>query len=99
MYTRQMVQQDVVALLKELRGDWEEDDEIRDDTMVLEDLGLESIDAVALGTGIEEKYQRSLPFAQFLLGLKEQGRQDFTVGQLVDFVSAELNQVGAATPA
>ena len=99
MYTRQMVQQDVVALLKELRGDWEEDDEIRDDTMVLEDLGLESIDAVALGTGIEETYQRSLPFAQFLLSLKEQGRQDFSVGQLVDFVSAELNQVGAATPA
>ena len=86
-------------MLKELRGDWEEDGEVSDDTMVLEDLGLESIDAVALGTGIEEKYQRSLPFAQFLLSLKEQGRQDFSVGQLVDFVSAELNQTEAATPA
>jgi acyl carrier protein len=92
MITRVTIKEDVLALFKELRGDWESSDEdIREDSYVLEDLGFESIDAVALGTSIEEKYQRPLPFAQFLLDLQEQEKRDFTVGQLIDFVARELN--------
>ncbi len=98
MVARETVLADVRAILEELMGDWEFEGEVREDAYLFMDLGLESIDAVALGTGLEEKYQQSLPFAQFLLALQEQERIDFTIGHLVDFVTAALNsaELGAA---
>lgn len=93
---RDTVLSDVIAILEELMGDWERPEDIREDSLILEELGLESIDAVALGTEIEEKYQRTLPFAQFLVELQAQERRDFTVGQLVDFVTRALSADDAA---
>ncbi|MDQ5854342.1 MAG: acyl carrier protein [Chloroflexota bacterium] len=98
MVRRETVLSDVIAILEELLGDWDFQGEIREDSSILEELGLESIDAVALGSEIEEKYGRSLPFAQFLVDLREQEQSDFTVGQLVDFVTRALKaeEIGAA---
>ncbi len=93
---------DVVSILQELLEDWEFDGAITEASYVLGDLGLESIDAVALGTALEEKYQRTLPFAQFL-SAKVQSDQastelnlDFTVGEIVDFVVSALNAPASA---
>jgi acyl carrier protein len=96
--SRETVLSDVITILMDLMGDWEFEGEIREDSTVLEELGLESIDAVALGGEIEEKYQRTLPFAQFLIELHERERSDFTVGQLVDFVTRALNAEPVGVP-
>ncbi len=98
MIPRETVLPDVIAILEELLGDWEFEGEIREDSYMWKDLGLESIDAVALGSGINERYQRTLPFARFLYDLAQQEQRDFTVGQLVDFVTRALNaeQAGVA---
>jgi acyl carrier protein len=91
---RETILADVKALLEELTGDWELETEIGDDSLLLGDVGLESIDLVALGTGIEEKYQRPLSYAQLLTQLGEQERQDLTVAELVDFVLEQLKGDG-----
>lgn len=91
MIDRQTVLADVVRILEELTADWDREAEIREDSEMLAELGLESIDLVALGAGIEETYRRSLPYPQFIIALTEQQRTDFTVGELVDFVVRELN--------
>jgi acyl carrier protein len=88
---REAVLSDVIGILEDLMGDWEFGADIREDSYMWKDLGLESIDAVALGSGINERYQRTLPFAQFLYELSQQEEKDFTVGQLVDFVTRALN--------
>jgi acyl carrier protein len=88
---RETVLADVIAILKGLMGDWEFEGELREDSLLLEELGLESIDAVVLGTSIQEKYQRTLPFPQFLIELREREQRDFTIGELVDFVTRALN--------
>jgi acyl carrier protein len=97
LVTREAVLTDVKALLEELTGDWELETEIQEDSGLLGDVGLESIDLVALGTGIEEKYQRQLPYAQLLVEVGEQAHQDLTVAELVDFVLEQLNSNGLHT--
>lgn len=96
MIGRDAIVQDVVELLTEITGDWEFRGEIQEDSMVLEGLGLESIDIVALCTGVEERYGRSLHFVQFVADVQEHERGDFTVGQFSDFVEKQL---GPAVPA
>jgi acyl carrier protein len=94
LVTRETILTDVKALLDELTGDWELETEIRDDSLLLADVGLESIDLVALGTGMEEKYQRPLEYPRLLAQLVEQQRQDLSVAELVDFVLEQLNTNG-----
>jgi acyl carrier protein len=83
------VMTDVLDLLAELAGDWEYDDEIGPETTFLEDLGLESLEIVVLGTLLEQRYGR-LPFAEFLeeLGRRPVDERDLTVAELVTFVCA-----------
>ena len=63
---KEKVLTDVTEILDDLTSDWEFDDEISGETLLYKDLGFESIDAVALGTAVEEHYNQPLPFAEFL---------------------------------
>jgi acyl carrier protein len=87
---RTAVLSSVVSILSDLREDWEYSDEITEKTGIFSDLEFESIDAVALGSAIEEHFNQSLPFAQFLTEAGERDAQDIYVGELVDFVMANL---------
>jgi len=82
---------DIINVLNDLTGDWEYSGEITGDTYLLADLEFESIDAVALGTAIEEHYGRSIPFAQYLGELAEQGVQDIRVSDFTQFIHQQLN--------
>ena len=101
MLARATVLADVESILQELLEDWEFEGAISEQSRILGDLGLESIDAVALGTALEEKYQQTLPFAHFLSRLQRSDQEetepgpDFTVGEIVDFV---LESLGASAP-
>lgn len=81
---------DLVDILSELRDDWEYSETITRQTSMLHDLYFESIDAVALGAAIEENYNQSMPFAEFLAELGEQENPDLRVGDLVDFIYKNL---------
>jgi acyl carrier protein len=80
----------IVLIIEGLSGDWEYPGEIKLETTLLEDMGFESIDAVALGSAIEEHYGQSIPFAQYLSELGERGASDITLGELAEFVHSHL---------
>jgi acyl carrier protein len=83
----------VLDLMSQLAGDWEYSDPITPETLLLADMGCESLDLVVLGTMLQERYGR-MPFAEFLALLGQQEMQDVSVGQLAEFV---YEHAGAAT--
>lgn len=76
---------DVLDLMGTLAGDWDYDGEISQDTLLLSEMGFESLDLVVLGTAIQERYGR-LPFAQLLADIGQRESRDLSVGELVEFI-------------
>ena len=89
--TRDRVRTDVLELLTLLREDWDYSAQNTEQTGMFRDLGFESIDAVALGSDIEEHFGQVLPFPEFLTKAKQDDLPDITIGYLVDFLMANLN--------
>ena len=77
----------ILALLEELKGDWEYDGEIDPETRFIADLGLESLEIVVLATMIQQEHGR-LPFPAFFdeIGRRPVEDRDVTVAELVTFV-------------
>ena len=88
---RATVKNSLMKMLMELREDWEYSAELTEQTGIFRDLGFESIDAVALGSEIEEHFGQTLPFAEFLTRAGEQELDDITIGNLLDFLMLNLN--------
>jgi acyl carrier protein len=88
------IRADLVKILEMIRDDWNRSLQVTDGTGIFRDLGFESIDAVALGSTLEEHYNRSLPFAEFLTRVREQKISDITIGLLVAFLAENLNGAG-----
>ena len=78
-------------MIKEVRQDWDFSAELTERSGLFRDIGFESIDAVALGSAIEEHYDQSMPFAEFLTKANERKAEDITVGELVDFLMEHLD--------
>jgi acyl carrier protein len=96
--TRDQIREDLISILQRIRDDWNRSIEVTEQTGIFSDLGFESIDAIALGSTLEEHYDRSLPFAEFLTRIKEQNLSDITVGQLVAFLAENLNGLARRAP-
>ncbi len=97
------VEHEVLELMGKLAGDWEYSGEITAKTNLFADLGFESLDLVILGTAIQERYGRSLPFAEFMIEIGQRAHQDVAIGELIQFVYQHLlvappaaAQIGAA---
>jgi len=88
---RNALREEVLQILTDLREDWEYSDEITEQTGIFRDLEFESIDAVAMGSAIEEHFNQSLPFAEFLTKANERQAEDITVGEVLDFLLEHLN--------
>ena len=86
----------VQELLGQLAQDWDYSSPVGPGTKLFSELGFESLDAVVLGTAIQEHYQQSMPFAELLAELGQQQR-DLSVGELVDFVHTHLTRNVAET--
>jgi acyl carrier protein len=80
----------VLKLLQELARDWDYSTTVGADTRLFSDLGFESLDAVVLGTAIQEHYDRPMPFAELLAEVGQRDLRDLTVGELVGFVETHL---------
>jgi acyl carrier protein len=88
--TREQIGVDLEKIFKDTMGDWEYSGEITPETRLFADLGLESIDIVALGGAIEEHYRRTFPFAQWLAQLREQQVDDIRVTDVIRFLHDNL---------
>jgi acyl carrier protein len=77
----------LLELLDELKGDWEYEGEITQETYFISDLGLESLDIVVLSTMIQQQYGR-LPFPEYFdeIAQRPVDVRDVSVAELVDFV-------------
>lgn len=81
----------VTSTIESLMEDWDDSDvKLTPETKLFTELGLESLDAVVLGTTIQERYGADMPFGQMYAELGEQQR-DITVKELSEFVYGQLN--------
>ena len=86
------------AVLEEVRGILAEvlelsdvdDIEIEPDSLLTDDLGLESIDLVSIGAMLTERYGEKVNLAAFLAEKELDEVIRLTVGELVDFVVSKL---------
>lgn len=78
----------VLALLGELKEDWEYEEAIDPKTRFIADLGLESLEIVVLSTMIQQQFGK-IPFPAFFddIGQRPIDERDVTVEELVVFVS------------
>jgi acyl carrier protein len=90
--SREEIFKDVVSILNDLLEDREYSGKFAMETSIINDLEFESIDAVVLGEALEEHYQQSLPFAEFLTEPGEMGLRDFTIGDLVGLLYQNLGR-------
>ena len=90
--TYDSIRADLLDIMRQLRDDWHWSADIHDRTGIFRDLGFESIDLVALGAMLEEHFNRTLPFAEFLTRAREDRVEDITVGAMVSFLQANLGQ-------
>jgi acyl carrier protein len=81
---------DLAELLRDFQGR-EYSDVIGRPTRFFSDLGFASIDAVVLGETLEKRYGRKLPFHQLLAELGRRQAEDFTVGEMADFLARHLH--------
>jgi len=89
---RDQITADLTKIFNETMGDWEYSGEITPATRLFADLGLESIDLVALGGAIEEHYRRTFPFAQWLTQLRDPQVDDIRVKDVIEFLHDNLQQ-------
>ena len=88
---RDEIQTYLTTLLQELARDAAYTLDVDADTGLFSDLGFESLDAVVLGTAIQEHYERTMPFAELLVEVGQRKVRDLTVGELVRFVETHLS--------
>jgi acyl carrier protein len=87
---------DVLDIMSSMAEDWEYGEEIEESTLLVSELGFESLDLVVIGTSLQERYGR-MPFGEFLADIGQRTVKDATVGELVTFVhenAANINVGG-----
>ena len=87
---------EISGLLRKILDEYGIDDaEIGMDTRFYDDLDLESIDLVALGGLLRERYGDAVNFAEFVAALELEQIIALTVGDLVEHVAASLQAAEA----
>jgi acyl carrier protein len=94
--TREEIQDYLLATLQELGRDWDYSRPVGPGSLLFSELGLESLDAVVLGTIIQEHFHQPLPFAELLSEIGREQR-DLSIQELVDFVDRNLQQAAMET--
>jgi acyl carrier protein len=87
--TRQEIMDYLLQTMGELTQDWDYSEPVKPESLLFTQLGFESLDAVILGTAIQEHYQTQMPFAELLSEIGQQQR-DLSINELVDFVARHL---------
>lgn len=96
--SRQEVLDYLLHTMRELTADWDYADPVSPASLLFTELGLESLDAVVLGTAIQEHYQTQMPWAELLAEIGQQQR-DLSINELADFVMTHLSAHAAGVEA
>lgn len=88
--TKEKLLEDLKELLLTLSEDWEYGEPITESTYLIQDLGFESIDIVVLCTNVEQQYNQTLPFSEFLAEIGQREVRDIRIDELVDFFYRHL---------
>jgi acyl carrier protein len=88
---------DVEAMLRSVLGDFGLDVDVTSASSFRDDLGMESIDVVALAGRLQARYGNAVNFAQFVAGLDVSSMGELRVGQLVDYIGASLDRASAVS--
>ncbi|MFG2044560.1 acyl carrier protein [Dactylosporangium sp. NPDC048998] len=86
---------EVAEMLHAIRDHAGVDSEITMSTRFEDDLEMESIDVVSLAGRLQVRYGDTVNFAQFIAGLDLDSVRHLSVGQLVEYIAAALDEVGA----
>lgn len=89
--TKDQITAEVVAILEKTASDWDDDIEMQADTKLVEDLGLSSIDILHLSASISMAVKQRLPYDRLLVQNGEYVN-DVTLGELVNFIEANLSE-------
>ncbi|WP_432841957.1 acyl carrier protein [Dactylosporangium sp. CA-092794] len=81
---------DIAEMLHAIRDDLEAEDVTMDATFRT-DLGVESIDVVALAGRLQSRYGDGVNFAEFVAGLGLDSVRDLRVRELVEFIETSLS--------
>ncbi len=87
--TRQEILDYILQTLQDLSQDWDYSKPVSPESLLFSELGFESLDAVVLGTSIQEHYQTQMPFAELLAEIG-QNQRDLSINELVEFVDSHL---------
>lgn len=93
LLTRSEVEKKVIVVLNDMTDDWDLDlsDGIGPQTLLLSDLGFESVDVVQLAVALEQAMGREgLPFEKLFMKDGDYV-DDLRVQEVVDFLDCELN--------
>ncbi|HEX3784805.1 MAG TPA: acyl carrier protein [Pseudonocardiaceae bacterium] len=92
MTKQEVVLTEVADMLRATMGDFDNELDIRPESSFLDDLGMESIDVVALAGRLQTRYGKSVNFAQFVVGSDTALVTKLQVGQLVDHIVDSLDR-------
>lgn len=94
--TRDAILEHLQQMLRELASDWDLGEAITPDTLLFSQLGFQSLDIVVLGTALQERYEREMPFAELFANIGQRQVRDLSVGELAEFVKEHVGV--SATP-
>jgi acyl carrier protein len=86
----------VAEMLHTILDDAGVDGEITMATRFQDDLAMESIDVVSLAGRLQSRYGDTVNFAQLVAGLDLESIRQLRVGQLVEYIVAELDRADAS---
>ena len=89
--TQTQVRDDVIGILYEVREDSHSSTMLTEDSRLFADLGFESIDVVALGSALEQHFNQSFRYAEFISRARREQWADITIGQLLSFLASSLH--------
>jgi acyl carrier protein len=92
MTTREMVRNHLIETLQSMGDEWEDQPEITEETLMLGNMNWRSIEIIYLTNALQQHYQRSFPFEEFLQKVQAREISDTSVGEWVDFLTSELNK-------
>lgn len=82
---------DILQILNELADDWEYDDDITQETLLISDMGFASLDVVILANTAQQRFGQVFPFPEFFAEIGQRENRDVSVGEWVDFISQHMN--------
>ncbi|MEU4245564.1 acyl carrier protein [Actinoplanes sp. NPDC026619] len=85
---------EVTRALQAVLGDFGADAPITPESTFRDDLGMESIDVVALAGRLQARYGAGVNLAQFVASLDVDSVRELRVGQLVDHIVLSMSAAG-----